>query len=106
MQVVVKTKDDKIIELMCQILDLSEASEILVKETIKEKSLTYFFDTYQEMDLSMEEMERIQALICVIEAKRKEIQEREAGEAEMIMDQRETIESKYEMEGDGNYGQQ
>ena len=106
MQVVEKTKDDKIIELMCQILDMSEASEILVKETIKEKSLTYFFDTYQEMNLSMEEMESIQALICVIEAKRKEIQEREAEEAEIIMDQGQAMESKYDMEGDGNYGQQ
>ena len=106
MQVIVKTKDDKIIELMCQILDLSEAAEILVKETIKDKSLTYFFDTYQEMDLSMEEMESIQALICVIEAKRKEIQVREAEEAESIMDQGQAMESTYEMEGDGNYGQQ
>jgi len=75
-----KTEQDRVIELMCQILKLQESSERIVVEIIKEKGVGSFFDSYEGLDISELEKERIAALKLVIETKEKEITKMEGAD--------------------------
>lgn len=72
-----KTVIDKVIELMCLILELSEASKKIVTHVIKQKGVKEFFDSAETLELVEDEMERIKALRTVIESKEQEISMRE-----------------------------
>lgn len=74
-----KTEQDKTIDLMCQILELKDASEIVVKKSVSEMGLKKFFLNYPALDLEAIEKERIKALKEVIEQKEEEISVREGG---------------------------
>lgn len=72
-ELIKKNEQDKIIELMCQILELNEKSEEVVKTVVKKKGLKDFFLSIQELEIENEEKERITALKEVIDTKEKEI---------------------------------
>ncbi len=72
-ELVKKTEQDKVIELMCQILELGESSEKVVIEIVKEKGINEFFDKVEDLNISELEKERIYALKDVIETKEQEI---------------------------------
>jgi hypothetical protein len=65
---------------MCQILELGEASEKVVIEIVKEKGINDFFDKFDDLNLSVLEKERINALKDVIETKEQEIARMEGAE--------------------------
>lgn len=76
-EVIEKMKQDKVIDLMCQILELEETSEETVKKVIEERGLRIFFATVEELDFEMEELQRIKALEEIIHAKEQEIMKQE-----------------------------
>lgn len=69
-----KTEEDKVIELMCVLLELSEKSEAIVKASVKEKGVKTFFDSVDQLNISDDEKERIKALKQVIDTKESEIE--------------------------------
>jgi len=79
-ELVEKTEQDKVIELMCQILELGEASVKVVIEIVKEKGINEFFDKVEDLNISELEKERINALKGVIETKEQEIAKMEGVE--------------------------
>lgn len=70
---VTKTEEDKVVELMCNMLELCEASEVLVKSAVQEKGVKEFFDTFEVLSIEDNEKERIKALKVVIDTKEQEI---------------------------------
>lgn len=72
-----KTEEDKVIELMCVLLELSEESEVIVKAEVKEKGVKDFFETVDYLGITEAEKDRIKALKQVIETKESEIEEME-----------------------------
>jgi len=68
-----KTEQDRTIELMCQILELKESSEFIVKKTTKEVGVRQFFDHFESLDIEEVEKDRVRALKVVIEQKELEI---------------------------------
>lgn len=75
-----KTEQDRVVELMCQILELKESSEIVVKKVIKERGMTYCFNNINDLSIDDLEKERIKALKEVINKKEEEIVDREGVE--------------------------
>lgn len=69
-----KSEEDKVIELMCVLLELSEESEATVKASVKEKGVKDFFETVDQLSISDDEKGRIEALKQVIDAKESEIE--------------------------------
>lgn len=69
-----KSEEDKVIELMCVLLELSEESEVTVKASVKEKGVKDFFETVDQLSISDDEKGRIEALKQVIDAKESEIE--------------------------------
>lgn len=72
-----KTEEDKVIELMCVLLELTEESEIVVKAAVKEKGVKVFFETVDELAIDENEKDRVKALKVVIETKEEEIERME-----------------------------
>jgi hypothetical protein len=72
-----KTEEDKVIELMCVLLELKEESEVAVKAAVKEKGVKVFFETVEELDIDDNEKERVKALKVVIDTKEEEIERME-----------------------------
>jgi hypothetical protein len=70
-----KTEQDKVIELMCQILELKKSSEETVKSVIKEKGIAFIFQNIEELNIEDLEKERLYALKEVIEKKEQELEE-------------------------------
>jgi len=68
-----KTAEDRVVELMCNMLELCEASEALVKAAVQEKGVKEFFDSFEELAIEDNEKERIKALKVVIDTKEQEI---------------------------------
>jgi hypothetical protein len=77
-----KTEEDKVIELMCVLLELSEESEAIVKAAVKEKGVKDFFETVDYLGIYDAEKDRIEALKQVIETKESEIEAMEAMEGD------------------------
>ena len=75
-----KTEQDKVIELMCQILELKESSEEIVKSVIKEKGIAFIFENIEELNIEDLEKERLYALKEVIEKKEQELEEMKGDE--------------------------
>lgn len=75
-----KTEQDRVIELMCQILELQKSSERIVVEIIKEKGVWVFFDSYEALAVTELEKGRIASLKTIIETKEKEISKMEGAE--------------------------
>jgi len=75
-----KTEEDKVIELMCVLLELSEESEAVVQKVVKEKGVKEFFETVDEIEISDDEKDRIKALKQVIDTKESEIEAMEGVE--------------------------
>jgi len=69
-----KTEEDKVIELMCVLLELKEESEKVVQAAVKENGVKVFFEGIDQLDVDDQEKERIKALKQVIEAKEIEIE--------------------------------
>lgn len=69
-----KTEEDKVIELMCVLLELKEESEKVVKAAVKENGVKAFFEGVDQLDVDDQEKERIKALKQVIDAKEIEIE--------------------------------
>lgn len=76
-----KTEEDKIIEVMCQILELKECSEEIVKAAVKKLGLRHFFKSFDALDIEDNEKDRIRALKEVIDTKEKEIIRKEGDES-------------------------
>ncbi len=76
-----KTEQDKVIELMCQILELNENSEKVVTQVVKEKGVKGFFNAPQDLDIDDDELERVVALKMVIETKEQAIAAMEGGKS-------------------------
>jgi predicted amino acid racemase len=74
-----KSKEEKVLELMCAVLELSEQTEQRVIKIIKTVGLASFFNGFETMKFTEEEKERIRALKHVIEAKAKSIEVMEGG---------------------------
>lgn len=68
-----KTEEDRVVELMCNMLELCEASETVVKAAVQEHGVKEFFDTFEELAIEDNEKERIKALKEVIDTKEQEI---------------------------------
>lgn len=77
---VLKTEEDKVIELMCVLLELTEESEVIVKAAVKEKGVKVFFETVDELVIDDNEKERVKALKVVIETKEEEIERMEGAD--------------------------
>ncbi len=75
-----KSKEEKVLELMCAVLELSEETEQRVIKIIKTVGLASFFNGFETMKFTEEEKERIRALKHVIEAKAKSIEAMEGGQ--------------------------
>lgn len=75
-----KSKEEKVLELMCAVLELSEETEQRVIKIIKTVGLASFFNGFETMTFTEEEKERIRALKHVIEAKAKSIEAMEGGQ--------------------------
>ncbi len=69
-----KTEEDKVIELMCVLLELKEESEKVVQAAVKENGVKAFFEGVDQLDVDDQEKERIKALKQVIDAKEIEIE--------------------------------
>jgi hypothetical protein len=76
---VLKTEEDKVIELMCVLLELKEESEVIVKASVKENGVKAFFETVDELSIEYNEKERVKALKVVIDTKEEEIERLEGG---------------------------
>lgn len=77
---VLKTEEDKVIELMCVLLELKEESEVVVKAAVKEKGVKVFFETVDELAIDDNEKERVKALKVVIDTKEEEIERMEGAD--------------------------
>lgn len=69
-----KTEEDKVIELMCILLELEEESEKVVQAAVKKKGVKMFFESIDQLEVDEQEKERIKALKQVIDAKEAEIE--------------------------------
>jgi len=72
-ELMIKSEQDKTIELLCQVLELSDTSEVVVKKSVKELGVIDFFNHFDELEIEDIEKERIFALKKVIEKKEQEI---------------------------------
>jgi uncharacterized protein YunC (DUF1805 family) len=75
-----KTEEDKVVELMCVLLELKEESETVVKVAVKEKGVKVFFDSIDQLNIEDLEKERVKALKQVIDAKEREIENMEGAD--------------------------
>lgn len=68
-----RVEQDRVVELMCQILDLQDVSEKIVIQKVQDDGIRQFFEQYEELAIADEEKERITALKVVNETKEREI---------------------------------
>jgi sugar phosphate isomerase/epimerase len=76
---IILSEQDKIIELLSQIADLSQESRETVKEAIEQRGIKNFFSTFNDLHLSHEENNRINALKDLIEMQELQNQMMEGG---------------------------
>jgi len=73
-------KQENVIELMCEVLVLSESSEKKVAKTVEKLGIQTFFTSIDALDVDEAEKDRIKALKEVIEAKAKSLEALEGGQ--------------------------
>jgi len=73
-------EENKISKLICEILELSQESEVKVTAAIKELGIRNFFLNAHVLNISQEEINGILALKEVIEVKEQEYQKYEGGD--------------------------
>lgn len=79
-QMVQNIKQDKVIELMCEVLDFAEESEQKVIGAVNQMGLPTFFASIDALDIEDIEKERIRALKDVIDTKVKAIEKMKGGQ--------------------------
>ena len=72
-QMIRDVRPEKVIALMCEILELSESSEEKVVIAVHTMGLPEFFKNIELLDFEEEEKEKIKALKNIIEEKAKTI---------------------------------
>jgi hypothetical protein len=70
-QMILNVNEERVIELMCEVLDLTETSEKKVVAVVEKIGVPMFFRTIDVLDISEEEKDRIKALKEVIDTKAK-----------------------------------
>jgi len=73
-------KQENVIELMCEVLELSESSEKKVTKAVEKLGVQAFFTSIDALDVDDVEKDRIKALKEVIEAKAKSLDALEGGQ--------------------------
>ena len=73
-------KQENVIELMCEVLELSVSSEKKVVKKVEELGIQAFFTSIDALDVEDDEKDRIKALKEVIEAKAKSLETLEGGQ--------------------------
>ena len=79
-QMIQNVKQENVIELMCEVLELSERSEKKVVKAVEEIGLQAFFTSVDALAVDDVEKDRIKALKEVIEAKAKSLETLEGGQ--------------------------
>ncbi len=72
-QMIQNVKQANVIELLCEVLELSVSSEKKVVKTVEEFGIQAFFTGIDALDVEDVEKDRIKALKEVIEAKAKSL---------------------------------
>lgn len=73
-------KQENVIELMCEVLELSGSSEKKVVKAVEKLGVQAFFTSIDALDVEEVEKDRIKALKEVIEAKAKSLEALEGGQ--------------------------
>lgn len=73
-QIIQNVKEEKVIELMCEVLDLTESSEKKVVAAVEKLGVQMFFRSIDALDIEKEENDRIKALKEVLDTKAKSIE--------------------------------
>jgi N-methylhydantoinase B/oxoprolinase/acetone carboxylase alpha subunit len=79
-QMIQNVKQANVIELMCEVLELSESSEKKVAKAVEKLGIQTFFTSIDALDIDEAEKDRIKALKEVIEAKAKSLEALEGGQ--------------------------
>lgn len=79
-QMIQNVKQENVIELMCEVLELSESSEKKVTKAVEKLGVQAFFTSIDALDVDDVEKDRIKALKEVIEAKAKSLDALEGGQ--------------------------
>ncbi len=79
-QMIQNAKQENVIELMCEVLELSESSEKKVANAVEKLGIQAFFTSIDALDIDEAEKDRIKALKEVIEAKAKSLEALEGGQ--------------------------
>ena len=79
-QMIQNVKQANVIELMCEVLELSENSEKKVTKAVEKLGIQVFFTSIDALDVEEVEKDRIKALKEVIEAKVKSLETLEGGQ--------------------------
>ncbi|WZL72077.1 hypothetical protein QBE52_13325 [Clostridiaceae bacterium 35-E11] len=79
-QMIQNVKQENVIELMCEVLELSESSEKKVAKAVEKLGIQTFFTSIDALNIDEAEKDRIKALKEVIEAKAKSLEALEGGQ--------------------------
>ncbi len=79
-QMIQNLKQENVIELMCEVLELSGSSEKKVVKAVEKLGVQAFFTSIDALDVEEVEKDRIKALKEVIEAKAKSLEALEGGQ--------------------------
>ena len=79
-QMIQNVKQENVIELMCEVLELSESSEKKVGNAVEKLGIQTFFASIDALEINEAEKDRIKALKEVIEAKAKSLETLEGGQ--------------------------
>jgi hypothetical protein len=79
-QMIQNVKQENVISLMCEVLELSESSEKKVTKAVEKLGIQSFFTSIDALDVDDVEKDRIKALKEVIEAKAKSLEALEGGQ--------------------------
>ncbi len=79
-QMIQNVKQENVIELMCEVLELSESSEKKVTKAVEKLGIQIFFTSIDALDVEEVEKDRMKALKEVLEAKAKSLEALEGGQ--------------------------
>jgi len=79
-QMIQNAKQENVIELMCEVLELAESSEKKVVNAVEKLGIQAFFTSIDALEVEEVEKDRIKALKEVIEAKAKSLEALEGGQ--------------------------
>ena len=78
-QIIQNAKEEKVMELMCEVLELKEESEMKVVAAVNVLGIPRFFKSIDALDIEEDEKDRIRALKEVIDAKAKSFESTKGG---------------------------